>query len=78
MRIYVITSGIGGVKHAGTDEPAVRKWAENERLARGAAEVEWREEWGGMDRLHYRDANTGRWNKIPAVFISSTELEVES
>lgn len=74
MKIYVITNGVGVVLHAGTEEASVRKWAEDRQMNDHVTAVKWVEEWGGQERLHYRMASTGRWNKIPALFISSTEL----
>lgn len=75
MKIYVITNGIGSVDHAGTDEAAVRQWAEARRLSSGASAVEWRDDWGRVERLYHRDGRTGRWNKVPATFICTAELE---
>lgn len=78
MRVYVITNGIGGVEHVATDEGAARAWAEEKQSSHGTTDVEWRQERTGVDRLYYRDSYTGRWNKIPAMFVSSAELEAES
>lgn len=78
MKVYIITNGICGVDHVGTDESAVRKWAESQRLSEGAVEVEWRENWGSSERLYHRSSATGRWNSIPTQILNSAELEAES
>lgn len=74
MKIYVVTSGVGGVVAAGPDEAAVRAEVEEEFSGR-STETEWRKEWGGQERLYYR-GHTGRWSSIPARFIQTVEVDL--